>query len=344
MIDLAAIYFGIFIGVFPLTLVKIVRQSRKIISQAHSRSYQNAYLYMIWIEAIVNFVFAIVTYLYLTEVIPGSTGLYFGTIGLWAIQTQLLSQIIANRVSLIMINKRKARLLKWFLFGMIGCINVGVIVIWPAAYEAKATPTQKRLNDVFEMVDKTFFLLVDFSLNGTFLYLVRFRLISHGLKKYWPLFRFNCVLVVLTTSMDAALLGMLNLPSRYLYEQFAPVVYIVKLHVELTMASMIAKVVRKSVTSSGIRHQPLELPKRASRFRCKKHVQIVEENQRGGMQSSSTGTGPDIDAFGNDVSIQKTETSADIPLAYYTGRGGIMKTTTTTVYTADHVREHGASA
>lgn len=79
MIDLAAIYFGIFIGVFPLTLVKIVRQSRKIISQAHSRSYQNAYLYMIWIEAIVNFVFAIVTYLYLTEVIPGSTGLYFGT-------------------------------------------------------------------------------------------------------------------------------------------------------------------------------------------------------------------------------------------------------------------------
>lgn len=77
MNHLASVYFGIFLGVFPLTLVKIVRQSRKIVSQ--SRTYQNAYLYMIWIEAIVNFVFAIVTYLYLSDVIHGIPAFYFGT-------------------------------------------------------------------------------------------------------------------------------------------------------------------------------------------------------------------------------------------------------------------------
>lgn len=79
MIDLAAIYFGIFLGVFPLTLVKIARQTRKIIAQSQSRSWQNAYLYMIWIEALVNFVFALVTFLYLTDVIHGNPALYYGT-------------------------------------------------------------------------------------------------------------------------------------------------------------------------------------------------------------------------------------------------------------------------
>lgn len=77
MFDLAAIYFGVFLGVFPLTMMKIIRQTRKIIAQ--SRTYHNLYLYMIWIEALVNFIFAVVTYLYLTQIIPGSLSFYIGT-------------------------------------------------------------------------------------------------------------------------------------------------------------------------------------------------------------------------------------------------------------------------
>ncbi|KAG5984590.1 hypothetical protein E4U55_004141 [Claviceps digitariae] len=340
MIDLAAIYFGIFLGVFPLTLVKIARQTRKIIAQ--SRTVQNAYLYMIWIEALVNFVFALVTYLYLTNIIPGSPPLYFGTVGLWAIQTQLLSQIIANRVGLIMVNKRKSQWLKWGLFGLIGCVNIGVCAIWPAAYEVNATEEQKHLNDIFEKVEKTFFLLVDLGLNLIFLYLVRFRLISHGLSKYWLLFKFNCVLVCLSTGMDAALLGMLSLPDPYLYVQFAPVVYIVKLHVELTMASLIAKIVRKSVTNA---HPHPVYANQSNRNQGKHYAQVIEASRYAGGTQRSTGTGSATcnETFGNDVEIQKTDSSSDIPLTYYAGKIGIVKTVTTTVSSADPVREHKGS-
>lgn len=136
--------------------------------------------------------------------------------GLWAIQTQLLSQIIANRVGLIMVNKRKAQILKWTLLGLIGCVNIAVCVIWPAAYKVDSTPAETHRNDVFEKAEKTFFLVVDLGLNMMFLYLVRFRLISHGLSKYWLLFKFNVALVFLSTCMDTALLAMLSLPSPYL--------------------------------------------------------------------------------------------------------------------------------
>lgn len=135
---------------------------------------------------------------------------------LWAIQTQLLSQIIANRVALIMVNKRKAKWLKLGLVAAIACVNIAVYVIWPTAYRADATPAQKHLNDIFERTEKAFFLVVDLGLNLTFLYLVRFRLIAHGLSKYWQLFRFNVAIALLSTAMDAALLGMLSLPNPYL--------------------------------------------------------------------------------------------------------------------------------
>lgn len=135
---------------------------------------------------------------------------------LWAIQTQLLSQIIANRVSLIMVSKRKAKWLKICLVCGIGCVNIAVYVIWTSAYLPDATPAQKHLNDIFEKAEKSFFLVVDLGLNLCFLYLVRFRLISGGLNKYWPLFNLNAALVCVATAMDAALLGMLSLPNPYL--------------------------------------------------------------------------------------------------------------------------------
>ena len=75
--ELASIYFGVFLAVFPFTVIKVVNQTRKIVRRQHG--YRNIYLYMIWIEAIVNFIFAIVTYLYLNEIIAGSLVFYIGT-------------------------------------------------------------------------------------------------------------------------------------------------------------------------------------------------------------------------------------------------------------------------
>jgi hypothetical protein len=115
-----------------------------------------------------------------------------------------------------MVNRRKAKWLKLGLVLAIGCVNIGVYIIWTSAYLPNATPEQKHLNDIFEKAEKSFFLVVDLGLNLLFLYLVRFRLIAGGLAKYWPLFNMNAALVCIATAMDAALLGMLSLPNPYL--------------------------------------------------------------------------------------------------------------------------------
>ena len=67
--DLAAIYFGLFLGVFVFTFAKAVEQTRSIWKHTHSLA--NLYLFMIWVEAWVNFVFAVVTFLFLNGIIPG---------------------------------------------------------------------------------------------------------------------------------------------------------------------------------------------------------------------------------------------------------------------------------
>jgi hypothetical protein len=69
MIDLASVYYGLFLGVFIFTFAKAVSQTRAIYKRTHSL--HNAYLYMIWTEAVVNFVFALITFLYLNGIIPG---------------------------------------------------------------------------------------------------------------------------------------------------------------------------------------------------------------------------------------------------------------------------------
>ncbi|EKG09682.1 hypothetical protein MPH_13248, partial [Macrophomina phaseolina MS6] len=211
--DLATFFFGLFLGLFIPTFTKVVQQTRTIWKR--TRRLSNVYLYMIWVEAVVNLIFALTTFLYLNKAIRSSLGYYFGAVTLWAIQTQLLSQIIANRISLMIIDRRKARLLKWGLFIAIGAVNIAVYAIWIPAHMPSATKTQVLLNNIFERIEKSFFLLVDFGLNLYFLYLVRYRLIADGLSKYWPLFKFNAAIVVVSVAMDVLLLGLLSLPNPY---------------------------------------------------------------------------------------------------------------------------------
>lgn len=135
---------------------------------------------------------------------------------LWAIQTQLLPQIIANRVGLIMLNQRKAMYLKIGLFLAILGVNIAVGFIWVPAHEKDASDAKISLNLAFEKAEKTFFLIIDLGLNLYFLYLVRFRLIADGLRKYWRLFHMNIAAVTVSTSMDILLLGFLSLPNEYL--------------------------------------------------------------------------------------------------------------------------------
>lgn len=67
-VDLASLYFGLFIGVFGFTCSKAFRQTYAIWNRTHSLA--NAYAIMVWVEATVNLIFAIITFLYLNKIIP----------------------------------------------------------------------------------------------------------------------------------------------------------------------------------------------------------------------------------------------------------------------------------
>ncbi|KAF4455766.1 hypothetical protein F53441_1965 [Fusarium austroafricanum] len=328
MIDLASIYYGLFLGVFIFTTAKAISQTRAIWKRTHSL--HNAYLYMIWTETVVNFVFALITFLYLNGIIPNNLGFLLATVILWSIQTQLLPQIIANRVSLIMLNRQRARHLRWGLVAIILCVNVAVCYIFTVAHLDTATPSQKHVNMIFEKFEKSFFLIVDLALNLYFLYLVRFRLIADGLNKYWRLFNFNSGMVFISTSMDILLLGFLSLPNPYLYVQFAPLAYIIKLYIELLMANLISKVVRGNTRSQG-----------------------EGWYSSSGAKSNPTGYGltsrvvvssaPPVPARGNtmlsrigkDSAADENTNGSQVHLATFPEPHGITKTVETTVVVAD---------
>lgn len=67
--DLASIGFGFFMGIVPFTVFKIINQTERIAKS--SNIFRSAYVYMIWLDVSINFVFAIMTYLYMIDVIKG---------------------------------------------------------------------------------------------------------------------------------------------------------------------------------------------------------------------------------------------------------------------------------
>ncbi|RBA20027.1 hypothetical protein FPRO05_09327 [Fusarium proliferatum] len=102
------------------------------------------------------------------------------------------------------------------------------------------------INNVWDRIEKGIFAVIDLALNFYFVYLVRSSLISYGLTKYVVLYRFNLVMVIVSISMDILIIGSMSLRNTFLYVEFHPLAYLVKLHIELSMAELIAKIVKAS--------------------------------------------------------------------------------------------------
>ncbi|ORY66161.1 uncharacterized protein BCR38DRAFT_429458 [Pseudomassariella vexata] len=102
--------------------------------------------------------------------------------------------------------------------------------------------TGTTINQYWDRISKVLILLVDAGLNWYFLRIVQKRLLEqHGLTKYAPLVSFNAKLMVLSVAMDAMLVGLMSLPNEVVYIQFHPVAYMVKLNIEMSMASLITR-------------------------------------------------------------------------------------------------------
>lgn len=319
-LDLAAFFFGAFVPVFIFAFAKAARQTQSI--WTHRRTFINTYIFLVWGEAVCNLVFAVTTILFLVDVIP-PTDAYFGAAcTLWAIQVELLPQIIANRVALIMVDQRKAKMLKWGLAALITPVCIAVLYIWTAAHVESATPEQIELNRVFELCEKAFFLVVDLSLNLYFLYLVRFRLIACGLTKYWTLFNFNVGMVIISTAFDIMLLGFLELPDPYVYVQFAPLAYISKLWIELQMANLIFKVVKSRTDPTG--RDP----------EAGWYSKSVEKSQNKSMNGSRIGDTL-MSKLGKESGHEREGSGSEVELTNYNGGNSITKTIETSVVVSD---------
>ncbi|KAK7955980.1 uncharacterized protein PG986_005202 [Apiospora aurea] len=183
---------------------------------------------------------------------------------------QFVLQIIINRIALLMVPATRARKVRWSVAAIVGSINISGFFIWIPA-RLQISPLYEKVNIIWDRSEKGVFLVVDLALNIYFIHLVRSRLVANGLTKYNRLFHFNVCMVVISVALDAVLIGATFLPSPVVYVlfppittllgcslgltadmdlssylQFHPLTYLMKLYIEMNVASLIVKVVRDS--------------------------------------------------------------------------------------------------
>ncbi|KAK8052211.1 glutathione s-transferase [Apiospora rasikravindrae] len=162
----------------------------------------------------------------------------------------MLLQIIINRIALLMVPASRAAKVRWSVAAIVGAINLSGFFIWIPA-RLQISPVYEEINIIWDRSEKGVFLAVDLSLNLYFIYLVRSRLITNGLTKYNRLFHFNIGMVIISVVLDVVLIGATFLPSPVVYLQFHPLTYLMKLYIEMNVASLIVKVVRDTSVRGG---------------------------------------------------------------------------------------------
>ncbi|KAM0352894.1 hypothetical protein ACHAPU_001777 [Fusarium lateritium] len=200
---------------------------------------------LIWLELVSSAIIGGLGWGYVRGTIRPGFLIYFFILFLWVFQIHCIMQIIVNRIALLHVSPTIIRRLKWGIFAILAAINVSVFCIWLPA-RLQINQTYVDINTIWDRIEKGIFAVIDLALNFYFVYLVRSTLISYGLTKYVVLYRFNLVMVVVSISMDILIIASMSLRNTFLYVEFHPLAYLVKLHIELSMAELIAKIVKAS--------------------------------------------------------------------------------------------------
>ncbi|KKY17312.1 hypothetical protein UCDDS831_g06480 [Diplodia seriata] len=203
------------------------------------------YIFLIWIEIIVCTVIGVISWLYMRSTIGPSFEFFFLTLCLWVVQIQVLLQIIINRIALLLPDPRRVSKIKWTVVAYVGIINVSVFCIWIPA-QLQRSQTFIHVNHYWDRMEKVLFLLIDAGLNFYFMWLVRKNLIANGLSKYKILFWTNVALDGISIFLDLAIILSMSFKNPFIYVQFHPLAYIIKLAIEMSLADLIAKVARAS--------------------------------------------------------------------------------------------------
>ncbi|KAJ4301781.1 hypothetical protein N0V90_003875 [Kalmusia sp. IMI 367209] len=240
-IQIAALAAGFTLGFGFLTVWEAIKQTRR-----NKNPLRSVYIYMLWGEIAANIIIGVLGWFFLSGDIGPTVPVLFFILLCWVFQIQLLMQIIINRIALIAEHRSTVRSMKWWTVVIITAVNIAVFVIWIPSHTVP--PVSKifvDINNIWDKISKVIILVVDAGLNWYFLRTVKKRLVQqHGLVKYKPLVGFNAKLMVLSIAMDGMLIGLMFLKNQIVYVQFHPVVYMVKLNIEMSMASLVVRLAR----------------------------------------------------------------------------------------------------
>ncbi|KAI0469696.1 hypothetical protein GGR56DRAFT_662244 [Xylariaceae sp. FL0804] len=236
--QVAALAAGFTLGFGFLTCWEAIKHT-----QRNRNPLRSPYIYMIWGEIIANLILAVLAWLFLDGILPAKTPTFFFILLCWVFEIQLLMQIIINRIAIIAESQKTITRIRWATFAVISCINIAVFCIFiPAHTSPPASALVVKINSVWDRMSKFLIMAVDAVLNWYFLRTVNKRLLKQsGLTKYKPLVTFTAKLMILSILMDVMLIGLMWLPNQTVFIQFHPVTYIVKLNIEMSMASLILK-------------------------------------------------------------------------------------------------------
>ncbi|KAF4982473.1 hypothetical protein FZEAL_1898 [Fusarium zealandicum] len=284
--NVASIAWGLSLGILIFNCGKAGRQTQ---SAWNRRKKITAYVALVWVEIISSFLLGVMCWFYLRNKIEPSFQFFFFIIIWWSTQVQCLIQIIINRVGLLMVVRSNATKLKWTCFLILLAVNISVFCIWVPA-RLQISERYIHLNEIWDRCEKVIFAIMDAVLNFYFIYVVKQRLVANGLQKYTRLYQMNLVLVGISIALDILLICMMSLPNSFVYIQFHPLVYLMKLHIEMNMADLIGKVVRASnvqnheyssrsrTTGTGRQH-PSRFGATLASAHHRTHIELGEEDE-----------------------------------------------------------------
>uniref|UniRef100_A0A0D2XSV6 Integral membrane protein n=1 Tax=Fusarium oxysporum (strain Fo5176) TaxID=660025 RepID=A0A0D2XSV6_FUSOF len=135
-------------------------------------------------------------------------------VGLGILGYLFLNGVIKPGISIIAESRQTIQRLKWGTAFAVTCINIAVFCIFIPSH---MDPPERLVKE-------------------------------SRLTKYRPLVSFNAKLMILSVGMDILLIGLMSLPNQTVFIQFHPVVYLVKLNIEMSMASLITRLAQKKMT------------------------------------------------------------------------------------------------
>ncbi|CAE6449612.1 unnamed protein product [Rhizoctonia solani] len=281
-VRLATLAFGFTTGFGYFVVWHAIKQTHKI--------KRTAYIIMCWLEVAACFTLAILSWLFIIGVIGHSFWIYFVVVTLWALQLQLILQIIVSRICILLPSSSQRFWLKFTVAVWISMISISVYCIWIPA-KLQISETWIRVNLYWDHIEKILYLFTDAALNIMFIRLIRQRLVSKGLKKYDKLVALNSRMIFISLSMDVIIIGMLSYRNDLVYMQFHPVAFMVKLEIEMCMSRLMLKVAKSTgiEVKEGPRNNHLEELHTASGRGVSVHVttQVITRTDNLGVDYES---------------------------------------------------------